>query len=110
MLDILLSGLNCRCLFYLDDVNVFSKSLENHLEDVYMVLTTLRKAEASLKLKKGCFFTGSVKNLEHIEKLRALTISKARVKLLNQLQHPRNVAELRSFHVLCNLYQCFVPN
>lgn len=60
-LDILLSKFDWRtCLVYLDDVILFSKSIDAHLQDVYMVLSTLRAAGVSLNLKKHCFFIDSV--------------------------------------------------
>ena len=56
-LNIILSGARWQiCPFYLDDVIVFSKGLEQHLVQVDTVLTLLRIAGVSLKLKKCYFF------------------------------------------------------
>ncbi len=60
-LDIILSGYKWNtCLVHLDDVIVFSKTLGEHIDHVDAVLTALREAEVSLKLRK-CHFspTGS---------------------------------------------------
>jgi len=55
-LDIVLSGVRWRsCLIYFDDVIVFSQTVKQHLADVDQVLTLLRNAGVTLKLKK-CFF------------------------------------------------------
>ena len=52
-LDVLLSGHNWKtCLVYLDDIIIFSKSLDTHLDDVRQILEKLRHAGISLKLKK----------------------------------------------------------
>ena len=56
-LDIILSGLRWQtCLIYLDDVIVFSKDTNEHVAHVDKVLTLLRSAGVSLKLKKCEFF------------------------------------------------------
>ena len=56
-LDIILSGLHWQtCLIYLDDVIVFSKDTNEHVVHVAEVLTLLRSAGVSLKLKKCEFF------------------------------------------------------
>lgn len=62
MLDILLSGCNWPTyLIYLDDVIVFSKSFDAHLNNLDMVLPRLRKTGASFNLKKHYFFIGKEK-------------------------------------------------
>ncbi len=56
-LDILLAGyLSRTCVVYLDDVIVFSATFEDHVRDVQDVLTIIRDAGLSLKLKKCEFF------------------------------------------------------
>ena len=52
-LDILLSGVRWQiCLVYLDEFIVFSKDYESHLDHLDLVLSSLREAGVSLKLKK----------------------------------------------------------
>ncbi len=66
-LDIILSGYKWHtCLVYLDDVIVFSHTLGDHIEHVDAVLTALRGAGVSLKLRKCQFFTDRIRYLGHI--------------------------------------------
>ena len=59
--DILLSLYRWKsCLVYLDDIIVFSNTVEEHLTHVDEVLQVLRDSGFSLKLKKCNFFTQSV--------------------------------------------------
>ena len=58
--DILLAGCRWRsCMVYLGDVIVYSNALEEHLQHVKEVLTVLRDAGLSLKLKK-CNFSSKL--------------------------------------------------
>ena len=59
--DMLLSGYRWRtCLVYLVDIIVFSNTAEEHVDHVREVLTVMKEAGFSLKLKKCKFFAKSV--------------------------------------------------
>ena len=65
-LDIILSGVRWQsCLIYLDDFIVFSRTTEGHLSNVNEILTILRNAGVTLKLKKCAFFQPRVDYLGH---------------------------------------------
>jgi len=52
-LDIILSGVRWRmCLVYIDDIIIFSKNREEHLEHLETVLELLQGAGIKLKLKQ----------------------------------------------------------
>ena len=61
-LDIMLSGVRWQiCLVYLDDVIVFSRTVEQHVKHLDTVLSLLRSAGMSMKLKKCAFFQRKVR-------------------------------------------------
>lgn len=97
-MDIPFTGFNwSTCLIYLDDVIVFLKLFDTHLQDVDMVLSTLQKAGVALNLWECYIFMDSVKYLGSIIPPGSLTIEEARIKSFNQLQNSRNVRKHRSF-------------
>ena len=66
-LDIILAVARWQiCVVYLDDAIVFSENLEQHLAQGDNVLTLLRNAGVSLKLKKCHLFQPKVYYLEHV--------------------------------------------
>ncbi len=76
--DIILSGYKWdTCLVYLDDVIVFSRTLGDHIEHVDAVLTALRGAGVSLKLRKCQFFTDRIRYLGHIIRPGTLEVEEA---------------------------------
>ena len=108
--DILLSPYKCRsCLVYLDDIIIFSKSVEEHFQHVEDILTTLKSASISLKLKKCSFSTNKVKYLGHIIHPGTLEVDATHTIALKRAKHPTIYTQLRAFLGLCNVYRRFVP-
>ena len=54
------------CIIYLDDINVFSKTPEEHLDRLRAVFEQLRKAELKLKPSKCKFFKQELTYLGHV--------------------------------------------
>ena len=108
-IDIILSGLKWRtCLVYLDDIIIYSTSREDHFHHVDEVLTTLRDAGLSLKLKKCHFFKEAVDYLGHVIRPGRLEVAEKNTAALKEAKLPRNQTELKSFLGLCNVYRRFV--
>ena len=109
--DILLAGYRWKtCLVYLDDIIVFSKDVETHIRHVDEVLTVLRGAGLSLKLRKCHFFVKSVDYLGHVIRPGLLQVAEKNVDAVRQATPPRTQRQLRSFLGLCNVYRRFVKN
>ena len=51
---------------YLDDIIIFSKTLEEHLSHIRMVFEKLHSAKLSMKLSKCHFFSKKIQYLGHI--------------------------------------------
>jgi Reverse transcriptase (RNA-dependent DNA polymerase) len=67
VVDIVLSGLTWNsCLVYLDDIIVYSASMEEHLAHLDEALTILGQAGLSLKLAKCHFLQEAVDYLGHV--------------------------------------------
>ena len=109
-LEILLSPYKWRsCLVYLEDIIIFSKSVEEHFQHVKDILTTFKGAVISLKLKKCSFFTNTVKYLGHIIHPGTLEVDATHTMALKRAKHPTTQTQLRAFLGLCNVYRRFVP-
>ena len=110
-LDMILAQFKWQtCLIYIDDIIIFSKDEESHLDHVDQVLEALHRANVTIKLKKCDFFTNKVKYLGHIIEPGKLSVDKVRVKALEETVPPENKTQLRAFIGLCNVYRRFVKN
>ena len=108
-LDIILSGVRRQiCLVYLDDVIVFSKDQETHLDHLDTVLSLLRNEGVSLKLKKCFFFRPKVDYLGHVILPGKLSVARARSAAFEKCRFPQTLTQPRSFLGACNVYRSFI--
>ena len=95
-LDILLSRYKWQsCLIYLDDVIIYSNTVDDHFNHVDKILSALNAAGISLKLRKWEFFTDKVKYLGHVIRPGKLEIDRTRIAALEKAQPPKTQSELR---------------
>ena len=110
-LDIVLTRFKWKsCLVYIDDIIIFSKTVDEHIRHVDEILTTLAEANITLKISKCRFFSETVEYLGHLIKPGKLEIDSANTKSLRDAQPPTNKSQIRSFLGLCNVYRRFIKN
>ena len=97
-------------IIYLDDVTMFSKTDEEHLEHLRKVFKKCRKFGISLNPKKTLFGLQEGKILGHIISKEGIKIDPKRIEAILQISHPRNIKELQSFIGKINFLRSFIPN
>ena len=110
-LDMILSGVRWQtCLVYLDDVIVFSRNVQEHLSHVNEILTLLRNAGVTLKLKKCDFFRNKVNYLGYVITPGKLSVATKNTEAFAKAKFPTNITQLRSFLGAANVYRRFVKD
>ena len=108
-LDIILSGVRWKlCLIYLHDFVVFPRTMENHLRHVDEILTLLRNAGVTLKLKKCAFFQPRVGYLGNFITPEKLSVATENTKTFAHATFPQYTTQRRSFLGAANVYRRFV--
>ena len=111
LMDYVLSGLRWKvCLLYLDDIIVFSKTFEEHVEQLGMVLARLSQSGLKVAPKKCHFFRPSVVFLGHIVSSQGLATDPSKTQCIVDWPQPKNVKEVRQFTGLCAYYRRYVRN
>jgi hypothetical protein len=110
MNDVLRPFLDDFVTVYLDDILIFSKSREEHIEHVKNVLDVLRKEQLFLKLSKCEFGKTSLIYLGHIVGGGELKIDPSKVKIILEWSRPNNVTEVRSFLGAAQYWRKFIAN
>lgn len=95
---------------YVDDILIFSKSVEDHINHVSMVLDRLAEYGATIKLSKCKFFQSEINFLGYIISANGITMDPEKVNKILELKDPKNVKELQSVLGLMNYYRCFHHN
>ncbi len=109
--DLILSKFRFQtCLFYLDDIVLFSRTYEEHKERLAQVLRSLREAGRSLKLSKCEFFTKAFTYLGHKVMPGKLGVANKNCNSIRAAKFPETITQLRSFLGMCNVYRRFFPN
>ncbi|KAI3366508.1 hypothetical protein L3Q82_000639 [Scortum barcoo] len=95
-------------LLYLDDIIIYSSSVEQHLQRLEMVLDRLKREGLKAKLDKGAFFRQEVGYLGHVISSQGVSTDPKKIEAVANWQRPRHVSELRSFLGFASYYRRFV--
>ena len=93
---------------YIDDLLVYSKTLEEHLNHLSKVMNRLREVNLKLQPAKCYFCKQTVEFLGHVLTPRGLLPNPKRVTAVQNFPVPCNVTELRQFLGLASYYRRFV--
>lgn len=97
-------------LVFIDDLIIFSKSLEEHEERLFKVLTRLKENGLKLSPEKCRFFQQSVRYLGHIVSQQGVETDPEKIAALKTWPRPQNLKELKSFLGFSGYYRRFVKN
>ncbi len=95
-------------IVYLDDILIYSKTKEEHLEHLEKVLRILQEKELYAKPSKCDLFKTKVHFLGFIVENSHIKTDPEKVQVMRDWKIPTTVRELRSFLGLCNFYRKFV--
>ncbi|GBG86224.1 hypothetical protein CBR_g41129 [Chara braunii] len=95
-------------LVYLDDILVYSWSLEDHLEHLRRVLETLRRAKYKANRDKCEFVRQELEYLGHFVTPDDISPLLDKIQAIQEWPEPRNVTDVRSFLGLAGYYQRFI--
>ncbi|GBG86615.1 hypothetical protein CBR_g41679 [Chara braunii] len=110
MNDLFRPWLDRFVVVYLDDILVFSRTLEEHQGHLRHVLEKLREANFKINAKKCDWAKTQVLYLGHVLDGDGVKPEDSKIAAIRDWPTPRMLAELRSFLGLANYYRKFVRN
>ncbi len=111
LMEFVLAGLQwSKCLVYLDDIIVYSKTFEQHLQHLREVFQRLREAGLKLKPSKCSLVRQKVAYLGHVVTPNGLETDPEKTRAVSNFPIPSSVTEVRSFLGLASYYRRFVKN
>ncbi|MBW0591869.1 hypothetical protein O181_131584 [Austropuccinia psidii MF-1] len=108
--DIFADYLDILVVVYLDDIMVFSSSLDEHVKHVASVLQRLRDNNLFAKASKCVFHASSVEYLGYVVSSDGLKMDSSKVQQILNWPQPKNIKALQSFLGFANFYHCFIKN
>ncbi|XP_074555934.1 uncharacterized protein LOC141811777 [Curcuma longa] len=95
---------------YFDDILIYSKNLDEHLNHLQKVLLVLRNEKLYANLQKCSFCTSQIEFLGYIVSAKGIAVDEEKVKAIREWPTPKTINEVRSFHGLASFYRRFVKN
>ena len=96
------------CIIYLDDIIVFSKTPEEHIERLRGVFQKLADAGLKLKPSKCEFFKAEINYLGHVVSKDGIRTDEKKIQVIKDWPRPVTVTDVRSFLGFTNYYRKFI--
>ena len=110
LMAVVLEGLSHFCAAYLDDILIFSASVEEHISHVIQVFERLRQHKLKLKLKKCAFFQRETRYLGYVISSKGISPDQEKIKVMRNMLPPTTVREVRALVGTFSYYRRFLPN
>lgn len=106
--NVLREFLDVFVVVYLDDILVYSKTIDEHVQHVRQVLTAMRKAHLRVKPSKSEFHKHEVTFLGYVVSKEGLKMDENTIKTILDWSTPTTVREVLSFLGFANFYRRFI--
>ena len=97
-------------LHYVDDILVYSKTYDEHIKHLDIVLGKLTTAGFTININKCKFGKQEIRFLGHIISNTQVTVDPERIAAILKYPAPRNQKQLRQFLGTCNYHHRFIIN
>jgi hypothetical protein len=97
-------------MVFINDILVYSKSMEEHEEHLQIVLQWLWEHQLYAMFSKCMFWIKEVPFLGHVVSPEGIAMDPNKVKEVLDWKSPTSVSEVQSFLGLVGYYRKFIPN
>ncbi|GFO01149.1 retrovirus-related pol polyprotein from transposon 17.6 [Plakobranchus ocellatus] len=104
----MLTGCEAYCMHYINDILIFSDTLEQHFHHLQTVLDCIRAH--GLKLKKCSFLQKETSFWGFRVSNKGVQAEESEIEAIRSLSPPASVREVRSFIGMCSFYCRFIHN
>lgn len=111
VMDNVLRGLqNVICLVYLDDIIVFSTSLQEHITNLEKVFLRLRESNFKIQMDKSEFLKLETAYLGHVIGREGIKPNPDKIKAIQNYPVPKTAKQIKQFLGLLGYYRKFVAD
>jgi len=106
--DVFRDMLDVGVIAYMDDILIYSETIEEHVAMVRKVMDTLRKAGLCVSIKKSTFHVREVEFLGYKISDHGISMTTKKVEEITAWLLPQNVVDVQSFMGFANFYGRFM--
>ena len=93
---------------YFDDILVYSKSMQEHVEHLRSVFQNLREQRLFSNFQKYHFFTDNIVFLGYVMSSEGVKMDPSKVEDIESWPVPKSIHNVRSFHGMVSFYRRFI--
>ncbi|GJT70290.1 putative reverse transcriptase domain-containing protein [Tanacetum coccineum] len=97
-------------IVFIDDILIYSKTQEEHVEHLRLVLELLKKEKLYAKFSKCEFWLREVQFLGHVINGNGIHVDPSKIEAVKNWKAPRTPTKVRSFLGLAGYYRRFIKN
>ena len=97
------------CVTYIDDIVVFTKTYEEHVEALTQIFSRIRQYGLFFKPEKCKIFTKELKFLGHIISETGVAVDPDKIKAVTEMKRPETVKELKSALGFLSYFRKYIP-
>ena len=97
------------CAVYIDDIAIWSNSIEEHEEHVRLILEALHEAGICASKDKSTLFADEILFLGHIISSRGVEVAQDKVDKIFASRAPASASDIKEFNGLVNYIGQFIP-
>ncbi|GKA75745.1 putative reverse transcriptase domain-containing protein [Tanacetum coccineum] len=97
-------------IVFIDDILIYSKTQEEHVEHLRLVLELLKKEKLYAKFSKCELWLREVQFLRHVINGNRIHVDPSKIEAVKNWKAPRTSTEVRSFLGLVGYYRRFIKN
>ncbi|XP_062230018.1 uncharacterized mitochondrial protein AtMg00860-like [Phragmites australis] len=110
MNSVFMEELDKFVIVFIDDILIYSKTVQEHIGHLRIVLGRLREHQLYAKFSKCEFWLREVAFLGHVLSENGVAVDPSKVQDVLDWVQPQNVSEIRSFLGLAGYYRRFIEN
>ena len=95
-------------LVYLDDILIYSRTKEEHVQLLREVFALLKENQLYIKETKCALFLEHVEFLGHVISAQGVSVEQGKIQAVQKWPTPTNVNEVQQFMGLANYYRKFI--
>ena len=106
--DIFRDVLDEGVIAYMDDILIYSETIEEHVSLLRRVMERLRKARLCVNIKKSSFHQRQVEFLSYLISDKGISMTEAKVEEMKKWPPPESIINMQSFMGFANFYRRFI--
>lgn len=102
--------INKICVVYLDDILIFSTSIQEHIDSIYKIFERLRKYNLKLQIDKCKFFGKETEYLGHVLTREGIKPNEKKINTIKNLRLPTTMKAIKSSLGVTGYYRKFIKD